>query len=686
MRMTLHYGRSSRSYITHSSELVDSLLPVTSFPPPMPFNKTAVAKSVKETLRLTRFFAVAQSSPMAHLHASKGSTDWEKSVKAQNGAANDEWGWDLKHEPEENSEPTDSTKDKKGGGLLSFWSRKASSITSTSTGDLPTPNPPKSPTVVSKATTPATSGRPSIDSSRIASPTTATFPSSSPPAVDTDAVSSDPPVAQPSAVSRFFNRFSRKPSAVTTSPPGKEGPSSLSLSPDDFSFLSDMAPSTSETPLQPQPESTSASSLEAMLSLSTTSFGPGSSKLPPPLAPPPSRASGPIGHRFSNSQGSDTSFDAKMADTQMKDLLGTVMGAPSSQLSGYSPITVDVSEPSVESETPSSAFQGPGSPTYRTMHQSSRVQGRPPANYQIRETRSGMSSPVLPQPVSAPTTLSLHSTEHSSTITAISTSIPSPPIPPPHTAERASRQQPIALARFHNPLPPTPKPGVDDVIDLLSASPPSSMPSNTHLPEFGSAFSSGQSGTASLLSSVSNQSPSVASSSVDDFGDFGDFISTRLRTPSPPKVPQKTFKTTDHQPTLELVEKAASRQGRWPAPPSPLPQPLPPPPGSSSNSSYFNMAPGQPSEIDLLTSDNSPAKGSSMSNTLSSQHSALPQPLFVSSPSHPTSTPLDVSPAPSAGALTSRTSTPSLLPSSEPSKLAGASGLSAQDLSFFEGL
>ncbi|KAF8522989.1 hypothetical protein JB92DRAFT_2885714 [Gautieria morchelliformis] len=680
-RSESHSWRKGLDSIDGLTELVESFIPATSFPPPMPFNKTAVAQSVKETLRLTRSFAMSQTSPMAHLYATKGSTEWERSVKSQKAAANDEWGWDLKLEPEEKPDPADSSKDKTGRGLLSFWSRKTSSILSTPASDAPVLNPPKSPTVMSKPTSPATSAGPSVESSRIASPTTATLPNLSPPTADGDTVLGDTSSIQPSAVSRFFNRFSRKAPAVATGSPGKEKPTSLSLSSDDLSFLSDMTPSISEGSWQSQQESVSVNSLGGMLSWPTkdASANSTSSKLPPPIAPPPS--SRPARHRPTSSQGSVNSFDAAMADAQVMDLLDKVMGGGPSSRSGYAPVTIDsmdLLDSPVESRAPLSALQ---SPEFAMKPISSQSSVQPPGISLISTPRSRtpVLSPSLPPPLTS------SNARDSPALTYVSL----PPIPPPHTPDGTSKKQPIALARFHNPLPPTPKRDLDDFANLLPASPSSGRSTPPQSPlssQPGSSSSTKMFSTTPSLSEVANQFNTLPTLNMDDsvdFGDFGEFISPPIRTPSPPKVPQKTFK--DHKPTLELVEKAASRQGRWPAPPSPSPQPLAPPPGPSSDLGYFNKSTRQSSQPDLLTNHNSPSKRTSISGTLviPGQAAGFPQPLFADTPSPPASTILDMSPV--ALPLT-QTSAPSLPPNPGLSKPTGASGLSAQDLSFFESL
>lgn len=575
---------------------------------------------------------------MAHLQASKGSTDWEKSVKAQKAAANDEWGWDLKHEPEEMPSATDSDRDKRSGGLLSFWSRKVLSVSSAPVGDSPTTNSQISPTAIPKPTSPM-SAHSSTDSSHVVSPTTAT-PSTFRPPDNVDTVLTDASSPQSSAVSRFFNRFSRKPSAVASASARQEKRTSLSLTSDDLSFLSDMTPSTTEGSLQSPPGSASINSLGGKLSGLTQNSSPSSHKLSPLFGPPSLRSSHPTGHKSTNSVGSETSFDDKMADAQFMDRLDDAMGGGPSSSSGYAPITINLLD----------------SPEKTNV--SLPVGHLPDAPVQAAPTSLSSWIPSLMPKVASGTL---------------------PPIPPPHSLDGSPKhRQSIASARFHDPLPPTPQRDLDDLTDIFSPSSHSGPPSQL---QNVSSPPTKLSPSTSLLSSASNHSNHVSASKESgsaDFGDFGDFIST-------PEDPLKTAKAGMHKPTFELMNKGAARQGRWPALPSPIPAPLAPPPRPSSDMGNFNYPISQqPSQLDLLTSDDSPCKPTSVSGTssVSDRPATISHPIFARPSSRPASTTFGISPSPPPALSTS---SPPLLPSAL-SKPAGGSGLSAQDLSFFEGL
>ena len=231
-----------------------------------------------------------------------------------------------------------------------------------------------------------------------------------------------------------------------------------------------------------------------------------------------------------------------------------------------------------------------------------------------------------------------------------------------------------------------------------------------------------------------------------------------------PTSPKQKAITQGHQRTQSLLDLAATRRGRWPAPPSPLPEPLQPPPAppgkgqveGPTNADYFGFTPTD----DSFNLPSPPAPSGKTSSLLSSPQAdtsskdsflapnlfnTSPRPATLISPTPQTglSTRRTLSPPPAAAAIMhksppkSSTPVPLLPPPSgfrvaspakapppppqivpEPSPLAllmdsgtgknislpdmkakakatppappppvkGAGGLSAQDLSFFEGL
>lgn len=167
---------------------------------------------------------------------------------------------------------------------------------------------------------------------------------------------------------------------------------------------------------------------------------------------------------------------------------------------------------------------------------------------------------------------------------------------------------------------------------------------------------------------------------------------TALRTPSPPRVPSKSpshareslsiarpvekkVKAAEHRNTLTLVERAAARQGQWPAPPSPLPQALAFPPPAAPPKGNIDLL-GDEESFGTFQSDHIPPPSSSSSTLLnpSRQTTLSPHP-----PPPSQSFPALMSPG-GLGYSTLHTS------SSSSSSVPKAGGLSAQDLSFFEGL
>ncbi|KAI0704330.1 hypothetical protein BC835DRAFT_818119 [Cytidiella melzeri] len=196
------------------------------------------------------------------------------------------------------------------------------------------------------------------------------------------------------------------------------------------------------------------------------------------------------------------------------------------------------------------------------------------------------------------------------------------------------------------------------------------------------------SGFNSTFASSSDKSLFNGQHSHSDFDDLvSPLSSSALRTPSPPRPITKASRPSlsikppptttispasdetrnrQRQHTLSLMERAAARPGRWPAPPSPLPQALAfPVPGSSAQN------------VDFMGDDDSfgPLSGSATPSSDLSLHPPAPG---------------------TASALTITTSlfesknerkAPPFAPiHSSRKEDSRAGGLSAQDLSFFEGL
>ncbi|KAG0709183.1 hypothetical protein DFH29DRAFT_218330 [Suillus ampliporus] len=269
--------RSGSDGLENITVLLNDLVPEGMvLPPPIQFSQTATAKAVNNALKLTRHMSLTRKSPMALLLSSKGSADWEKSIKARKDITLDDSpvGWRIL-ENDERAAITDANQPKKpGGGLLSFWNRKASSsILST---DAKVENA-RSPPISARSSVEST--KPPVPERRDVSPARAPAIFMSPPLVTSSSTAPDIviPAATPapSAVSRFLNRFSRVKST------GSER-KSLALSTDDLDFLSDIVPSAHDPD-----DDTDDAQLKALSSLINSNPTPLPTRLPPPLAPPP---------------------------------------------------------------------------------------------------------------------------------------------------------------------------------------------------------------------------------------------------------------------------------------------------------------------------------------------------------------------------------------------------------------
>ncbi|KAF9784995.1 hypothetical protein BJ322DRAFT_801842 [Thelephora terrestris] len=250
--------------------VIDALLPEYTFAPRVPFAKSATAKEMNRSLRLTRHSSITRLSPMAHFMLSKGSSsDWEAAVKNRSDEIPDDMpiGWRIVERKEEASAPVEAKK--RSSLFSSFWTRREGSTTSISSipdtkappaQDSPTESSPTNSSFTAKrAATPpivplrTTSRSPSQSSegqrSQSVSSNTPTKPPSVPPVITAsfsasstntassatsspvDSITTTDGPAQ-SAVSRFLNRFSRPKSTASNS--------SIPLSSEDLDFLSDV--------------------------------------------------------------------------------------------------------------------------------------------------------------------------------------------------------------------------------------------------------------------------------------------------------------------------------------------------------------------------------------------------------------------------------------------------------------
>ncbi|KAF8889376.1 hypothetical protein BD779DRAFT_1521191 [Infundibulicybe gibba] len=668
----------------------------------IPFPKSFMSKRLGDTLRLTRHSPLTRMSPMALYLASKGSTAWEASVKSRPEVVQDDVlppGWRIV-EKDETAAPVIDKK-KPSGGLLSFFGRKTSTPPIDNKRESPASPIAKSPVVSTHVDAARATPRSSIDSLKPPSITDVRFSAADDTAaiVNPPATSSVPAPAAPmsvsvpqheqvqeqqpppSAVSRFLNRFSR------TKTSNSNTRNSLALSSDDLEFLSDIVPSANDD----IDESLQLKALSNMIGSS-----PLPQKLPAPLAPPPKAPP----RLFRPAPQIAEEVIAPISPSQPEEF------TPAFDEHTFS-IPPPVTEPSFSSPPFSLSAEPPlfnSPPISPTTSDFSRTSISTPIRSNTPIDRSMAFNATIPRVTSRPHT---PSTAPKRTVTAIMSSGPVP---------KAPVIIPKLNATFSFPPPPTPSQVASPTATTSPVSTTSSRsvatPRNSttlssqhefslfdthdHLLDFNNspqntASPPKQSTSMGDLSFSSASSKNgLFTSASDGFDDFDDFVSSPLRTPSPPRPPAKpqsfqhrppptaapltklqitsppkhqplvvrrASRAADHQRTLSLVETAASRPGRWPAPPSPLPEAIPPP---------LNGPPGPPPSI----------------NGGSQRTMASPPPLLPAMASARLSPPVAPTPA--------KQTQPALLPSflSPPATASKAppGGLSAQDLSFFEGL
>ncbi|KAF9563948.1 hypothetical protein CPC08DRAFT_816295 [Agrocybe pediades] len=684
-------------------------------PANIPFPKTFTAKKTSEALKHTRHLPLTQTSPLAFYMSSKGLSSWEASLKASPALTSEDVtpsGWKIVETKKE--DVPDENKKKSAGGLFSFFGRKSTStpadsalkrssspvpsLSSLKIGASPrasldaqgttTPSP-----VVSQASTPlsqVTSVGSSDTKSSLSNNTTVTSPSPlSPPITDPD------PVA-PTVVSRFLGRFSRSRNSSSHE--------SLALSADDLEFLSDVP--TFDNGIQTD---VGLDALSKMIQ-APAAVAP----LPPPLRPSPTQ---PI---------ASSSKSVLKADDDFMSFFDSSVATPASS--------------QVQTITPTQ-YTGRPSATRSSSIASNdtKLQGRPSSDpSEIEETWPSFDYPdsirtktMAPKRAFVPIMTSSSSTTPSATpppLPAPTSHFSKPLLPPPPASNKpvasnvatfgsngnsgihALKPPPVsqlqAAQRQNVPSQPSSSQtnsfDEDDEFSDFLSSPPAQVAASNQMPfsDFGSGASHG---------------PKAMDDLFDDFDDFASApppqppakVSNLSIVPQtratvskgPPAAPVKSARTADHSRTLSLMENVASRGGKWLAPPSPLPEALMPPP-DSSNSMRQNSSIGVFSGGSSMQAQQARA-AASLLNSTSSGFSA-PSGFQASNgylPPPPSMTPLSVGPAnimratpppvaapASVGHQRSSTLTPvtSTTSASQPTNKTG--GLSAQDLSFFEGL
>jgi hypothetical protein len=499
-----------------------------------------------------------------------------------------------------------------------------------------------------------------VKSSRPASPAPAAIPAVDAPPNPPAMTSAEPVVPAQSAVGRFFGRLSRRP---TSQPTPDDDDKDFALSADDFSFL-DQVPSITQSQGQDRNvgdllafeggRTESMASLESMLNSKAT-------PLPAPLAPPPlwSRSSSSAGPSYQKPkemnflEGLD--FDNDMGSSSLRPTQANQPASSATSANNWDQLLASSAHTSV----PASA-NDMGSSSLRPSQAT-------------QPTSSATSASNWDQLL----TSSAHTSVPTSAIPMMPSEIPhrsfTPPItpsalsPPPGVRPQPVTSSPTAGPSYRPPVMQySPAPAVsNDFDDFADFSP------------------------AAAASTQTND--------FDDFGDFGDFsppppasnqtntYSTPIHAASALKAPPSTGhvkrSSLDHTLTLNLMNDASAVKGkRWPAPPSPLAPQLDPPPKASNTSSAFPfISPppvGRPNSAfgDLLDD------GAKASSTIqpSPPSRVLSPPIALSAAMAPTRTASPLTRPP-----TNATPANSAIP--KPAQPA-QSGLSAQDLSFFDSL
>ncbi|KAG5647908.1 hypothetical protein DXG03_007832 [Asterophora parasitica] len=527
-------------------------------------------------------------------------------------------------------------------------------------------------------------------------------------------------VQAPSAVSRFLGRFSRSKAS------GSNPRNSLALSTDDLEFLSDIIPSAND-------EADEDSQLRELSSMISSS--PLSTVLPPPLAPPPKVPPPPKPTRRSLPGPSEGPPPPPSTD----DDLFSLFNSPPTSVPP--PAVPSLSTTFAQPLATIASLPLPSQPPFMlepqitgTSSSSSRGIGHSSSPFDLSTLK-----PSTPLPRRAPVAImSSGSAASSSSSFHI---LPPPPIlppPAPMTSEKSSSQsQPASIGNMINDAP--------DFADFYSPPPTQpSLPSNTSLTS-NRSLSTTFSDKSLFSGDSSSQNLTFNTNQAEEnfFDDFDDFVFSPIRDPSPPRPPAKPTPTTfpasfghrplvppvqqqqvpippqppvkhpsppptpmsttanrtgpraaNHQRTMSLMIDAAARPGVWPAPLSPVPQPIPAPDAPPSHSRLTSgMQPLPPPSVQVQSSSN-PA---SQSQSQPSFPFALPPPPGFSSPRTATLPHLSRAASPSVSGIQNGNGIPfsqpplllktklALAPPSESASVASG-GLSAQDLSFFEGL
>ena len=583
----------------YSDSLFQRYVPVLTLPQLLPSGKSFSAKAMADAVKLSRNTALARTSPMSILLAAKGSTAWETSVKSRTEMPVDEVpsGWRiLEKDPKKDEKAGDRVK-KSTGLLASFWSRRAA------TPSLPS-NPPSqeqrnpspdatapenahpvqtlvrhssmesvkiTPVTVVTPQTPQSSPAPVSSQVRVASLSSSlslAFPLADPVSQDED--TNVPPPG--SAVSRFLKRFSRPRSSSSPR-------NSLTLSGDDLEYLSDVRSNSTDlvdtsegfTGLSGATESTESGFLRG--------------KLPPPLPPPP-KLPAPPAPAPPHTRGNNT-------------LNGHSLISPDN------PHIPDLRIPPEDSTASALTLLAP-SPLYSPKlksHPLSPDKIVPSLIIPVSSSRpnSVMSTPPVVLQTSGDTTKPFDISQDDDDFSDFRCSPAEPPPFPFNVSSLVAHQgEAVSTQSLQRPI----NSPFDDLVHLMS-SPTTAPPNAFEAPKalrplnFANPVLPTASTPPPPRESVPTQRVSLDRSNATPTHSRTNSQQSTSPSKAAPTSPKQKAITQGHQRTQSLLDLAATRRGRWPAPPSPLPEPLqppPPPPGKGqvegpTNADYFGLTP-----------------------------------------------------------------------------------------------
>jgi hypothetical protein len=394
-------------------------------------------------------------------------------------------------------------------------------------------------------------------------------------------------------------------------------------------------------------------------------------KLPPPLPPPPkasfSPSHGPTAPPRDNTLNRNTLVSlGSSLDNPVVDLVSDLQGP--TEKSSISTLTPLASSPTPAIDLDSPQSMSPHSVLYPS-HPLPLDENPPSLSVSAFSLLSSQPGPTFssssdsqPQLPSAPVSSIQSFPQDDDDFSDFRSSPADLPLHPPDASSLSSGLGKVPLSPSSHRQSSSP---FDDLVHLMS-SPPTGPPNTFEEPALFS-FASPALPTAPSLPkpqvSVHESRASLERPDTAPTTPTHSRSNSQLPT-SPPKAtptsPKQKMITQGHQRTQSLLDLAAARRGRWPAPPSPLPEPLAPPPpptergqgGGVTNVDYFGAT--TPTDESTILPPCPPGKSSLMSslgNTTAPRVDSLAR---GSSPAPSAFDPFASPVAPSAGRLQTR--------------------------------